>query len=64
MKRVKRVVAAVLFSVMMLSLTACGSKHVCDFCGEEKSCKTKELLGQKIYVCNDCLDSMNSMFGN
>ena len=33
-------------------------KHECDFCGEERKCKEKDLFGEIIYVCEDCSDEL------
>ena len=49
-RKVGRIVVAVLAA---LSLTACGKKAVCSFCGEEKSCQTKTVFGEELYICRD-----------
>lgn len=38
-----------------LLMTGCGKKVVCDFCDEKKSCTTKEVLGEKVNICDDCM---------
>lgn len=55
MKMKKRIVALILATMTMLSLSGCG-KFTCDACGKEKSGKkyTIELFGEKGTVCKDC----------
>lgn len=60
MKRVVSIILTVIFMIAML--TSCETKAKCDFCGEEKSCKTKTVLGDEIKVCNDCLDELNELY--
>ena len=62
MKKSKLTIVVMLLLVTVLSLTACGSKKECDICGEVKSGKTTEILGEKVFICNDCRDEMNSIF--
>lgn len=63
----KRVVVLLLALSMIFALAACGGKVECDICHETKSCKSIELLGQKINICNDCQSQMeglaNSLLG-
>ncbi len=56
----KKVLALLLMAAMMLTfLTACG-KSICFFCGEEKRCTTKKVLGEEIDICKDCLETLTN----
>ncbi len=57
----KRFVVLMLALVMILSLAACGGKTKCDICGETKSCKSIEVLGEKINICDDCQSQMEDL---
>lgn len=61
MKKLTKVV--ILVGIMSMMLCACGKKVECDFCGEVKSCTTKSILGEKINVCDDCMDEFKSEAG-
>lgn len=58
----KVLVVAGLTIAMATSFVACGAKE-CDMCGETGKCKTVELFGEKINICTDCQDGMNSLLG-
>lgn len=48
--------------VMATGLTACGGKKaICDVCGEEKTCKTKEILGEEVTYCGDCKEQVDAV---
>ena len=47
----KKIIAAIMVVITVMALSACGKK--CDICGESGA-KKYELMGQKIYVCDDC----------
>ena len=38
----KNLVRTMLAAMVVLSMTACGTKAVCDICGEEKTCKKEK----------------------
>ncbi len=57
----KNFMRAMLAVMAALSLTACGTKAVCDFCGEEKTCKKKEALGEELMICSDCMDELEGL---
>ena len=51
----KKIIAAIAACMLLLSiLTACGQKATCDFCGKEKVCTIKSVLGEEIAICGDC----------
>jgi len=58
----KFLILTVCVATMLLTLTACGEKVECEFCGEEKRCKTTTVLGEEINYCADCEDEINEMF--
>lgn len=57
----KNLVRTMLAAIVVLSMTACGTKAVCDICGEEKTCKKKEALGEELMICNDCMDELENL---
>ena len=64
-KKLSKVLAvASLTVVLAIGLTGC-QKVECDLCGEKASCKSYELLGEKVNVCGDCqkdLEYLGSLF--
>ena len=62
----KKFVTIILLGMLMVTLTACSAAFSCDMCGLEKKGKkhVSEELGVKITICNDCYQSINSLFGN
>ncbi|MDD5934164.1 MAG: ClpX C4-type zinc finger protein [Clostridiales bacterium] len=62
MKKRRLAVVSMLLLVTLLSLSGCGKKQECEFCGKVKSGKTREVLGEKVFICNDCIDEMKNMF--
>ena len=64
MKRIIAMALALLTIVMcMFAFSSCG-KHECSICGEEKKCKVSTVFGEDYYVCADCEEMGNSLFGN
>lgn len=57
----KRVIALLLVLSVIFALAACSAPTTCDICGETKSCKTIEVLGQKMNICGDCEKEMNDL---
>lgn len=62
----KKIVAALLATITILSFAGCG-KFTCDLCGEEKSGKKHEetMLGETVTICDDCykeLEDLANMF--
>ncbi len=55
----KRIAAVILCVVAVFTLSSCGKKVECDLCGETKTGTTKTVFGEKISVCNDCIDELN-----
>ena len=54
-----RIITAVLISLMVLVLCACG-ETTCDFCGQQKVCKEFDIMGTTRHICNDCLNNTAS----
>lgn len=56
----KRMIALLIMTAMVVSLTACG-KFTCALCGEEKVGKkhTGNILGMEVIVCNECYKEFN-----
>lgn len=57
-QNVKKLIVGVMLVALLLSMTGCGKKVVCDFCDEKKSCTTKEVLGEKVNICDDCMTEL------
>jgi len=62
----KKVLSTVLAVVMLASsaiaFSSCDTKHKCDFCGEEKKCVEKTVMGESMYICDDCIDEINEFY--
>ena len=59
----KKLIAIILTLLALVSVFAgCGTKTTCDWCGEEKSCKTKTVLGDEIHYCNDCMKELEELY--
>lgn len=56
-KQVKKIMAVVILGAILV--TGCGKKEVCDFCNEKKACTTKEVLGEKIKICEECFSELS-----
>ena len=39
-------------------ISGCSKKTVCDWCKEEKVCKERSFLGEKVNVCDDCMEGL------
>jgi hypothetical protein len=52
-----------LVGLMSIMLCACGKKVECDICGEKKVCTEKSVFGEKINICDDCMDVLESGLG-
>lgn len=58
----KRFLSYVLILVLcMTAFMGCSAKQKCSICGETKSGKTETLLGEKVFICNDCLKEMKDL---
>ena len=59
----KKTIAILKVSIMlMMVLTGCGKKAECYFCGEEKRCNTKTIMGEKLDYCKDCEEEIEDFF--
>lgn len=60
----KRVIAIVLMLVALSTLlVGCKKKVQCESCGKVARCSTVKILGEETYMCDDCLDEWNELFG-
>lgn len=50
----KLVVAMVALTLVASMVAGCGKKVKCSICGETKSGKAYEVLGEKVDMCDDC----------
>lgn len=58
----KRIAILMMAVTMMGTLAGCGGKTECDFCAEEKRCQIKNVWGEEVHYCSDCLDEINDFF--
>jgi hypothetical protein len=57
----KRILGFVLVTILCMTVLAgCGKKQ-CSICGETKSGTTKTILGEKVHVCNDCIEGLGAL---
>ena len=57
----KKIIALLASVLLVASFAACGTKVPCSICGEEKSCKTVDMFGEKVYICSDCESGLNQL---
>ena len=61
-KTLALVLAIALLALSVMGLAACGEKHTCWICEEEKTgCEKDTFLGETIYTCKDCLNDMEEL---
>ena len=63
MKKFKKIIATLLVVLSFATLLAGCTK--CDICEEVAKCKSKKIMGEKIWICDDCqdkLDALGSLF--
>ena len=57
----KKLFAALVCAVTVLTFfVGCGLAK-CDICGEMKSCEKQNFFGQEVAICNDCVKDLNSL---
>lgn len=59
MKKLAKVMLVV--GLMSMMFSACDKKVECSVCGETKSGTTKDIFGEKVSFCNDCVDDIKSL---
>lgn len=47
--------------VMAMCLVGCKKKTECDGCGEVKKCDQYEFDGEKVWMCDDCHDTLEAL---
>ena len=66
MKKFKKIIETLLVVLSFATLLAgCSKKTECDICEEVKKCNSKKIMGEKIWICDDCqdkLDALGSLF--
>ena len=66
MKKFKKIIATLLVVLSFATLlVGCSKKTECDICEEVKKCNSKKIMGEKIWICDDCqdkLDALGSLF--
>lgn len=61
MRKFKKVVLVAAVAAMMTVGFAGCKKTECDYCEEEKKCKTEEVRGEKVSICEDCEKEMEEI---
>ena len=56
-KQMKKMMMLAVIGVILV--TGCGKKEICDFCGEKKSCTSKEVFGETVKICDDCFSELS-----
>ena len=59
MKKILVVVLSLLLCVSML--TACKTKEKCCSCNAVTWCETREIWGETVYICEDCLEAIEEL---
>lgn len=59
MKKIKKIIATLLVVLSFATLLAgCTKETRCDMCGEVEKCKSKKIMGEKLWICDDCLKDL------
>ena len=58
----KKILIILIVSILLFAFTSCKTKTECFWCGEEKYCEERDLFGETIYMCKDCLDEIEEEF--
>lgn len=53
----KKLVVIGMMVVMVLTAAECG-KQECIGCGEMKKCNERNIGGETLYICDDCLEDL------
>lgn len=53
-----QIICILLLIYLSISLISCAKKEECDFCGELGKCEERNLWGEKVLVCEDCMDDL------
>lgn len=62
MKKFKKIIATLLVVLSFATLLAgCSKKTECDICEEVKKCNSKKIMGEKIWICDDCQDKLDDL---
>lgn len=55
------VISLAVVTVLASAFVGCGKKVTCEECGEKKTGKTYEIMGEKVDLCNDCYKEYEDM---
>lgn len=58
-KKLLVLVAAV--SVLVMGITGCKKETECSGCGEVKKCDSYEIMGEEVWMCDDCYDAIEAL---
>lgn len=57
----KLLVIAATATILVMSLTGCKKETECEACGELKKCDSYEILGEDVYMCDDCYEAWEAV---
>lgn len=57
-KNIGKALSALLL-MMVIFMAGCRDKVICDFCDEEKPCTEKEVMDEKVNICDNCLKELS-----
>lgn len=58
-KKLLVLVAAV--SVLVMGITGCKKETKCEACEEIKKCDSYEIMGEEVWMCDDCHDALEAL---
>ena len=61
MKKIVAIIGSVALAAALLA--GCAPKVECEFCGEVARCKTTKVWGEEVYICQDCAEEWDELFG-
>lgn len=57
----KFLVLVAVVSVLIMGITGCKKERECDACGEVKKCDSYDVLGEEVWMCDDCHDAWEAL---
>ena len=60
MKKKLGVLAAAV-AVMAMGLAGCKKETECSGCGEVKKCDSYEIMGEEVWMCDDCYEAIEAL---
>ena len=57
----KLLVVAATVAVLVMGITGCKKETECSSCGEVKKCDSYEILGEELWLCDDCYEALEAL---